>query len=114
MSYVIKCLLLFAAGFLLWTVIAPQFKCYGCGTRAYDPDTKANLHNVYLACKAYWYDDGADQVCGMDIATSTTYGYIQSRNVKVIVFGNEKSFVGLGYNKKNNKAWKIDAVGTIE
>ena len=113
-SYVIEGLLLCVASYLLWNMTVPLFKCYGCGTRAYDPDTKANLHNAYLACKAYWYDRGANRVCEINIVKSTTYGYLQSENVKIIVYGNEKTFVGLAYNIKNNKTWKIDSVGTIE
>jgi hypothetical protein len=113
--YLVNGLIIFGLGFLLWwTVIEPQFKCYGCGTRAYDPDSKANLHNVFLACKAYWADNGSENVCSIDIAAGTSYGYIQTMNVKVLAVGNEKTFKGLAYHIKNNKTWKIDALGTIE
>ena len=30
-----------------------------------DSTVKAELHNVYLACKAYWADEGSDQLCGL-------------------------------------------------
>jgi hypothetical protein len=106
--------ILCAAGFLLWIVIAPQFKCYGCSTRAYDPDTKANLHNVYLACKAYWVDNDSDSVCTHEIAQSTAYGYLKSFNVEIVAIGDESDFFALAYNKKSPEVFKVDEKGAIE
>ena len=36
---------------VLAAVAIPQF--YPFKTQAYDADTKANLHNVFLSCKGY-------------------------------------------------------------
>jgi ankyrin repeat protein len=112
-SLIGACLALGFAGFLVWPMIVSQFSS-SCGCRAPDSDTKANLHNVYLACKAYWADSGSENICDMDIATRTTYGYIQSAKVKVAIFGDESDFLGLAYSERSEKVFKIDAQGAIE
>jgi len=112
-SWLLNSLFLCGLGFLLWGMIAPQFKS-GCGCRAYSSYTKANLHNVYLGCKAYWADNGSDSVCTHEIAQSTAYGYVNSPNVELVAFGNESEFLGFAYNKKSPKVFKLNALGAIE
>jgi hypothetical protein len=82
--------------------------------RAYDSDTKANLHNIYLACKAYWADSGSSSNCDLDIAALTTYGYIQSS--RVVVAGNgghEKKFNITAMHQESKKAFEVDELGGI-
>ena len=97
---------------LLVAIAIPQFKS-GCGCRAHSSYTKADLHNVYLGCKAYWYDNGTDSVCTHEIAQLTTYGYIKSPDVELVAFGNESDFLALAYNKKVPEVLKVDALGSI-
>ena len=81
---------------------------------AYDSDSKANLHNVYLACKAYWADNGPNNLCNMEIARQTTYGYIQSRNVRIDATGGEKDFRAVATNINTKRWFLIDPEGTIQ
>ena len=109
LSVAILCL----AGFLLWPIIATQFSS-SCGCRAPDSDTKANLHNVFLACKAYWADSGSANACNADIYNLTTYGYIQSSKVVVAVkVGDEQNFRAIAMHQNSKKAYEEDALGAI-
>lgn len=82
--------------------------------RAYDSDTKSNLHNIFLACKAYWSDNGSSGECSYDIATLTTYGYIQSSDVVVGgKGGNEKNFNFIAIHQNSKNAFEVNEVGNI-
>jgi hypothetical protein len=82
--------------------------------RAYDSDTKSNLHNVYLACKAYWADHGGEKSCDRPVFTLTTYGYIQSQDVRIEASGREKDFRGLATNINTDKWFWMDKLGSIQ
>jgi len=101
-------------GFVLWAVIAPQHVEYCCG--AYDSDTESNLHNLFLACKAYWADSGKDRSCNHEIAQLTTYGFIKSENVKVFASGNEAEFFAYGAHTEieKNKGYAMNSLGAIQ
>lgn len=86
-----------------------QYKSF----RAYDSDTKSNLHNLYLACKAYWSDHGPDQSCDRQIASGTTYGYLQSRDVRIEATGVENNFRALATNINSKKWFWMDKLGAI-
>jgi len=94
-------------------LIIPQYNTYCCGGRAYDSDAKSNLHNVFLACKAYWYDNGSDAVCTSTLTQSTVYGYIQSADVNISVNGAETAFSATARNINSDKTFSIDSNGTI-
>ena len=81
--------------------------------RPYDSDTKANIHNVYLACKAYWADHGGDKSCDRPVFTSTTYGYIQSRDVRIDATGGENDFRAVATNVQNGHWFRINELGSI-
>ncbi len=94
-------------------IIIPQNNTYCCGGRAYDSDAKSNLHNVFLACKAYWADNGSDAVCTSTLTQSTVYGYIQSADVSISVSGSENDFSGTAQNINSDKTFSINSNGTI-
>jgi len=78
-----------------------------------DSDTKANLHNIFLACKAYWYDNGSDAICTSMIAQGTAYGYIQSADVNISASGPENDFSGTARNINSENTFRINSNGTI-
>jgi len=108
----IELLIVIAIIGILAAIAIPQFSQYK--VRSYDADAKSNLHNIYLACKAYWADNGPIADCGRIEATRTAYGYLQSQNIVMTAASVEETvFAATANNIHSTNTFSIDSNGAI-
>ncbi|MGV7220429.1 MAG: prepilin-type N-terminal cleavage/methylation domain-containing protein [Nitrospinales bacterium] len=107
----IELLIVIAIIGILAAIAIPQFNQYK--SRAYDSDTKANLHNLFISCKAYWADMGAGRNCDVTTATQTTYGYIQSTRVSINATGTDWVFLATAAHLDSTRTFVLTDSGAI-
>ena len=107
----IELLIVIAIIGILAAIAIPQFNQYK--SRAYDTASKADLHNIYLACKAYWSDRGSDQNCSTGEAGGADYGFSTSPGVAVTASGNETSWQATAKHVSSSKTITMNASGNI-
>ena len=107
----IELLIVIAIIGILAAIAIPQFNQYKA--RAYDTASKADLHNLYLACKAYWSDNGSDQSCTTSVASGANYGFAPSPGVTVSASGNETGWSATGKHASSSTTFTMNASGNI-
>jgi type IV pilus assembly protein PilA len=96
---------------VLATIAIPVFAQYK--ERAYDSDIKSHLHNIYLACKGYWNDEGSASNCTVPVTSATAYGYTQTTKITIVASGGEITFAGTASHADSTNTFSIDSVGSI-
>ena len=107
----IELLIVIAIIGILAAIAIPQFNQYKA--RAYDTASKADLHNIYLACKAYWSDTGSDQSCSETEAGGANYGFAPSPGVTVSASGNETGWSATAKHASSETTFSMNASGNI-
>jgi len=107
----IELLIVIAIIGILAAIAIPQFNQYKA--RAYDTASKADLHNIYLACKAYWSDTGSDQSCSETEAGGANYGFAPSPGVTVSASGNETGWSATAKHASSSTTFTMNASGNI-
>ena len=107
----IELLIVIAIIGILAAIAIPQFNQYKA--RAYDTASKADLHNIYLACKAYWSDTGSDQSCSETEAGGANYGFAPSPGVTVSASGNETGWSATAKHASSSSTFTMNASGNI-
>ena len=97
---------------ILAAIAIPQFSQYK--QRAYDTDSKTTLHNIYLACKAYWTDNGSNTACTTADAAGAAYGFVASTGAPVTISnGTEGAFAATAKHKDSANTFAINSSGNI-
>ncbi len=108
----IELLIVIAIIGILSAIAIPNFLAYK--RQSYDTAAKANLRELYSACKAFWGDTFSASPCDTTIAAGTSYGYSPTADMTVsITTGTELGFDANSSHIASPNTFLIDSAGNI-
>ena len=111
----IELLIVIAIIGILAAVAIPQFNQYK--VRAYDSSAKADLHNLFLSCKAYWGDNTSIDDCEEADVTPAAYGFSKSPGIAIAITAGltaqELGFEATAKHDASTVTYTIDSAGNI-
>ena len=111
----IELLIIIAIIGILSAIAIPQLSAYKL--RGYNSDTKTNLNNFYLSCKAYWADKELGSACTEKDVANTTYGFQNSPGITITVPDDSNTKSAFAATAKNSNVpgviYAINSSGTI-
>lgn len=107
----IELLIVIAIIGILAAIAVPVFTQYKA--RAYDAESKTELHNIFLACKGYWLDNGPTNDCSITLISGSAYGYVQSTNISVVLSGSENLLSGTASSIQTGNIYYLVSSGKI-
>ena len=80
--------------------------------RAYDAHSKQALHDMNLACRAYWIVNGTPEEC--DLAKSKEYGFVQNPDVEANVLSTlPENFCASAKHNQSPNTYSSNYVGVV-
>ncbi len=97
---------------ILAAVAIPRYMEYKL--RALDAEPQSDLHNLFLACKAYWGDQTGVSNCTLAVAQGAAYGFTNNPGVTVTVSGTtETAFSATAQHSDSINLFTLNSAGGI-
>ncbi len=106
---------LFFFAFVLLTITFPlaSQSAHAHTEESHDSGIKKDLHDWFVACKAFYQEIGPDHTCTLSIAEEELYGLVPNPNVVLHGWGLEQDFCVVGWHRNTNVIYAMNAQGTL-
>ncbi|MGV7220468.1 MAG: hypothetical protein ACQ9MH_02935 [Nitrospinales bacterium] len=78
-----------------------------------DQIAKETLHNFFLACKSFWFENGGGKTCTLNTASQKKYNFEIPDGISIRGEGADDNFHALAYHKRSIHVFRINSEGSI-
>jgi len=93
---------------ILAAIAIPQFSAYR--KRSYNSSAQSDVRNLATSQEAYYVDEST-YASTYSRLTGTSYGYMQSGNVTVVVTGDADNYTITGYHSSGDQTYTLTGPG---